>query len=139
MEEATYKCYYTWCDKSFNSKYNLKRHINALHLGIKRFECSLCGKKLVSKQNLTEHLFTHTGVKPFECKVPGCGKVYRQSSQLSYHKSRAHASLKNKDGKSNPVFKLEDEKSASSLPGISLERRMYQESTKLQVHHLLLR
>ncbi|CAG9324462.1 unnamed protein product [Blepharisma stoltei] len=139
MDATTYKCYYIWCDKSFNSKYNLKRHINALHLGIKRFECNMCGKKLVSKQNLSEHLYTHTGAKPFKCNFPGCEKVYRQSSQLSYHKSRVHMNT-HKKGKSSEVsFQFPGEISDIALPIISLERKNNQLQAKLQVHHLLLR
>lgn len=85
MEEE-FSCYYSNCNKKYKSKYNLTRHINSMHLGIKSFICSLCQKSFVSKQTLLEHEFLHTGERPYKCNYPNCGKMFRQSSQLSLHK-----------------------------------------------------
>ena len=83
---AEFSCYYTGCTKTFVSKFNLRRHINVSHLEIRQHACPVCGKRLASKQNVKEHLYTHTGEKPFQCLVPGCGKNFRQASHLSFHK-----------------------------------------------------
>lgn len=60
----------------------------------KRYQCSQCSKVLSSKQNLNEHMFTHSGAKPYVCREPGCGMSFRQGSQLSAHK-RIHLAVKN--------------------------------------------
>jgi uncharacterized Zn-finger protein len=98
MEEE-FSCYYTNCNKKYKSKYNLTRHINSMHLGIKNFICSLCQKSFVSKQTLLEHEFLHTGEKPYKCSYPNCGELFRQSSQLSLHKKshRVHREVNQKD------------------------------------------
>ncbi|OMJ80633.1 hypothetical protein SteCoe_19064 [Stentor coeruleus] len=83
---SQFPCKYSSCDKSYSSKYNLRRHIESSHSKVKRFRCRICGKYLSSKQNLQEHLYTHTQVKPYVCQEPHCGKTFRQSSQLSNHK-----------------------------------------------------
>jgi uncharacterized Zn-finger protein len=48
--------------------------------------CQICHKVLSSRQNLKQHLNTHTGEKPFKCKIPGCKSEYKHASQLSCHK-----------------------------------------------------
>ena len=79
-------CKHANCERSYSSKYNLRRHIESNHSKIKRFRCRACGKHLSSKQNLQEHLYTHSKVKPYVCAEPHCEKSFRQSSQLSNHK-----------------------------------------------------
>ena len=38
---------------------------------VQRQICQICKKELSSKQNLKQHLNTHTGEKPFKCKFIG--------------------------------------------------------------------
>lgn len=57
----------------------------------KTFKCTYCQKFLSSKQNLKEHLFTHTGELPYVCRFSGCGIRFRQGSVLSSHKKIHHA------------------------------------------------
>ena len=57
------------------------------------FKCTFCLKNLSSRQNLREHLYTHTGERPYVCNEPGCGQSFRQGSLLSIHK-RIHAEVK---------------------------------------------
>lgn len=85
-DTAVFTCYYEACGQTFSTKFNLKRHVNAIHLAIKTYECDLCRKKFASKQNLTEHRFIHTGEKPFRCPV--CYRCFRQASQLCQHRKR---------------------------------------------------
>ena len=140
--EFDYICYYEDCQRIFNSKYNLQRHINSKHLSIKNFSCSLCGKKVVSKQNLIEHEYIHTGDKPFECPIPGCGKRYRQSSQLCVHK-KAHKkkgdvySPSSQDDAKERVYVKRDRRGLE-LPYISEERVSEQLDLNLPVLHQLL-
>ncbi len=83
---AVFVCYYEACGQTFTTKFNLRRHVNAVHLEIKTYECDLCRKKFASKQNLTEHRFIHTGERPFRCIV--CNRCFRQASQLCQHRKR---------------------------------------------------
>lgn len=59
MEVFHYKCYYSDCQRSYKTKYNLKRHINSNHLLIKDFSCEFCAKTFASKQNLQGHESLH--------------------------------------------------------------------------------
>ena len=93
MEETTrhFVCNYPHCMAAFGTRYNLRRHIEARHLGIKKFSCDICGLRLASKQTKEEHMYTHTGEKPYKCTVPDCQKDFRQSSQLSNHMKQHQA------------------------------------------------
>ena len=84
---TSYCCMAEACDKVYNSKFNLKRHIESAHLSLTRFHCDLCAKGFSSKQSMVEHRYLHTGKRPFVCRV--CGLRLRQASQLSLHK-RVH-------------------------------------------------
>lgn len=81
-----YCCMIPGCDKAYNTKFNLKRHLDSIHLKKKRHQCSICYRWFASKQNLSEHNNLHTGAKPFSCSI--CGKLFRQLSQLSLHKRK---------------------------------------------------
>lgn len=37
------------------TKKNLSRHINTIHLGMKRFDCKTCGKAFTNKKNMEAH------------------------------------------------------------------------------------
>ena len=84
MKSKVFPCSYTACSKIYSSFVNLKRHMDCIHLRLKDFACTVCGKRLSSKQNYREHLYIHTGEKPFYCVR--CGLSFRQGSQLSQHK-----------------------------------------------------
>lgn len=55
-----YTCYYRDCQKIYNSKYNLIRHINSFHLDTKSYTCQFCTKGFYNKQSLDSHLSTRT-------------------------------------------------------------------------------
>lgn len=143
MEKAvSYRCYYEYCGRIFNSKYNLQRHINSKHLKIKSFSCNICGKQVASRQNLIEHEFTHTGEKPFICPVANCGKRYRQSSQLCVHK-KTHKRRGEGPAFSSPEELQErdyikKEKISLELPIITCARQSEQAKICLPILHQLL-
>jgi uncharacterized Zn-finger protein len=86
MADKNYVCPVPGCPKRFRSKFNLKRHIDVVHLGCNRCICPICGKTLTCKQNLQQHFPIHIGDKPFICPEPGCAQAFRQASLLSSHK-----------------------------------------------------
>lgn len=81
-----FECTYAGCVKSYCSSFNLKRHVESTHMGIKKFMCDVCGKQLSSKQNYVDHKNLHTGDKPYVCEYPGCDYQFRQLSQYFIHK-----------------------------------------------------
>ncbi|CAG9329351.1 unnamed protein product [Blepharisma stoltei] len=93
MKDMAFNCPIEGCNRAYKNKFNLDRHMEALHMQDKKYQCPHCQKILSSKQNLNEHLFTHSGEKPYVCKEPGCGMKFRQGSQLSAHK-RIHVAIK---------------------------------------------
>ena len=74
------------CSQSFSTKYNLKRHIDTVHLKILRFQCMICSRLCVSQQVLNDHMNSHSGERPFQCEV--CGASYKHSSKLSFHRRK---------------------------------------------------
>lgn len=79
-------CMIPGCDKAYSTRFNLKRHVESIHQKKKKHQCSECMRWFASKQNLVEHIYTHTGDRPFECIV--CGQAFRQASQLSLHRRK---------------------------------------------------
>lgn len=84
-----YCCSYDNCTKYYTAKYNLKKHIETVHLKSYKYTCLHCNKNYASKQNLEQHLNFHTGRTPYVCPV--CKASFKQGSQLSLHK-RIHSS-----------------------------------------------
>lgn len=74
------------CGKTFNDAQAKKRHVNTIHLGIKKFKCQFCERNFSQDSNLKMHMRTHTGEKPFQC--PRCGMGFTQSSNMKSHMSR---------------------------------------------------
>lgn len=83
-----YCCSAPNCGKIYNTRFNLKRHIDITHLKKKKFKCSVCQGCFASQQSLREHENLHSGARPFVCSY--CQSSFRQASQLSLHK-RTHA------------------------------------------------
>lgn len=86
MQKRRIKCDYDDCSRTYCSYFNLKRHIESSHLGVKKFKCQVCSRHLSSKQNYIDHQNIHTGAKPYLCEHPGCTLRFRQLSQYYLHK-----------------------------------------------------
>lgn len=82
----SFPCDVPGCTRTYRSKINLKRHKQAIHATIKKYQCNICSKALSSNQNLQEHQLIHSTIQPFVCKELGCGKRFRHGSQFSAHK-----------------------------------------------------
>ena len=87
-------CHRSGCSRSFTNPYNLKRHTLVKHLMTTAFTCSICNKRLSSKQSLVEHTTLHTGEMPFKCG--SCGAQFRFSSQASKHNQTHRVAERNK-------------------------------------------
>lgn len=63
------------CGSSFASYHTLKAHVNS-HLGIKEFQCIICGKKFLRVEGMYKHIRTvHRGNRPYTCNI--CGKAFK--------------------------------------------------------------
>lgn len=90
MKTRMYTCTTNKCFKSFRDEESLRNHEtchgNEIEQDPKNFTCPKCNRVLATKQSLKEHTYTHSGKKPFRCSEIGCGKTFRQSSQLCNHR-----------------------------------------------------
>ena len=76
------------CNKHYNSKQVLKRHLN-MHRGIYSYTCSTCGKGYTSRSNLRGHVASqHTKVKEFKCRF--CGTEFTTKYWLKDHVKSKH-------------------------------------------------
>ncbi|XP_030387183.1 uncharacterized protein LOC115633834 isoform X2 [Scaptodrosophila lebanonensis] len=77
------------CAKTFRYKHHLKRHQNASH-HLKRFACQFpnCGRELVTKSQLNQHMRMHKGIFAYRC--PKCGHAFSRRRPLWLHALRAH-------------------------------------------------
>jgi uncharacterized Zn-finger protein len=134
MNENGFPCFYDFCGKSFNNKYSLQRHINSVHLAIKKFQCPICKKKLTSKIALKEHSYSHQNIKPISCPYVGCGLTFARSSLLCAHK-KTHGS---EDLPPPSPKKFDKREHTLALPEISEDRRDDQSAWKVPLHHSLI-
>jgi len=51
------------CGKHFSTKYNLRKHVEALHLKLKPFGCPLCARHFAYLHSHTQHLQAHLRAK----------------------------------------------------------------------------
>lgn len=75
----------TACDKTYKSRFNLKRHIEIVHLEQRPHQCSICSSTFTAKQTLKEHVQLHEGQKQVCLK---CGWSCKQKCQLAQHLRR---------------------------------------------------
>ncbi|KAH8312207.1 hypothetical protein KR044_009797 [Drosophila immigrans] len=54
----------------------------------KQFKCPYCDSSYFHLHHLKRHICMHTGERPFKCDVESCGKTFKRSDALLYHKSK---------------------------------------------------
>ncbi|KAI0268199.1 hypothetical protein BC834DRAFT_681159 [Gloeopeniophorella convolvens] len=93
----------TPCDYS-SKKHLVKRHIEATHLCIKRFQCTWCEKTFTQRSNVAGcHLNTHTGAAPHGCDF--CDERFKDPSKRHKHMLRCHGY---RPGENKKKFKVDD-------------------------------
>uniref|UniRef100_A0A0A9XMQ0 C2H2-type domain-containing protein n=1 Tax=Lygus hesperus TaxID=30085 RepID=A0A0A9XMQ0_LYGHE len=84
------------CQKLFQGKSSLERHIRTMHDG-DNHTCPQCDAKCPDKGTLARHMYTHTGLKPYSCPV--CKQEFSRKYHLVRHNMQTGC-----DGKAKPVF-----------------------------------
>ncbi|XP_022697207.1 uncharacterized protein LOC111265089 [Varroa jacobsoni] len=74
------------CQRTFSDTKCLKKHIETVHMKLKKFECTLCGYQAARRTMLKIHMRQHTGEKPYVCDSAGCG--YRTCDHNSLRRHR---------------------------------------------------
>ena len=57
-------------------------------------KCKFCPKIFNRLSSLTAHVYSHTGEKPYACLVKGCGRHFKNPSNLRRHSKVHHSSEK---------------------------------------------
>ena len=80
------------CDYSSIRKYDMERHIETVHEGIKSFQCNVCGYKTGHKSHLNRHVEgVHEKIKPFKCDF--CDYSTKEKRYLKSHIKRVHEGI----------------------------------------------
>ncbi|KAJ6639126.1 Serendipity locus protein H-1 [Pseudolycoriella hygida] len=80
------------CGKMLMNRSSLFMH-EKIHKD-RQYSCELCPQKFVQKNNLLNHVKTHTQDKKFPCTIPQCGKTFVGKSQLLRHHT-FHVNIRN--------------------------------------------
>ncbi|XP_072044880.1 uncharacterized protein [Amphiura filiformis] len=85
--EKSYICQWDNCNAKFGCQLYLDKHIRHIHKGqkkryehTKKYQCSMCDHKAVSKGDLLFHQNTHTNARPFKCSVCDRRSMIRQQT-----------------------------------------------------------
>ena len=63
------------CDRVYNIKTNLRRHIRQTHSGKESWDCDVCGKSFKEPGSVKRHKnIEHLGIR-FDCDI--CGKTLK--------------------------------------------------------------
>ncbi|CAK9829988.1 Zinc finger protein 875 [Anthophora retusa] len=77
------------CGKFYTSNYSLYKHRKVAHLNEYKFQCNVCNKRLLTQENLDNHMQQHS--RTYECKE--CGKVFASKRYLATH-TTTHTGVK---------------------------------------------
>lgn len=134
-----FQCYYPSCPRSYNSKYNLKRHINTNHLHLKSYPCDQCEKSFASKKNLGKHATTHTEVV-FE-EIPMILSNKKKSDRTSEHfdvQSLPLSKYYKEIAVYQPINPIISKQGLPSLPSIDCCRLKHQGNSKIPLLPILI-
>nr|XP_014096605.1 zinc finger protein 2-like [Bactrocera oleae] len=72
----------SFCQKKFDKAY-LRKHIENVHIGERKFKCDICGNMYKTNDNVMRHRLLHTKDRNHPCPV--CDKRFTEKSELKVH------------------------------------------------------
>ena len=84
-----YQC--TICGKQFGLNSDLFKHRAQVHLTKPKLPCKQCGKLFKTGERLRRHELIHLALRPWECSV--CGKSYPRKDKLNSHLKAKHPNI----------------------------------------------
>ena len=85
-----YECHYKGCGKSFQTSWNLKRHINEVHLQLRPFKCDVCGDRFKRQFHLDRHKAAKHAEHLKIVKCPYCHETFKNFKELEVHVGQFH-------------------------------------------------
>lgn len=71
------------CKGKFNTKVQLRKHINNFHMLGERYKCEACDYESFSFEGMYKHKFKHRSVKDYHCRF--CVKSFLRKTTLDLH------------------------------------------------------
>jgi len=71
------------CSVATNSAWELRRHVNTVHMQARSHVCDYCSRTFSQKSDLNRHVVQHFVSTPHQCEF--CDKKYRWEKQLREH------------------------------------------------------
>lgn len=88
-----FECYL--CKKQFPKPCTAKRHIGAVHTGLKPFKCQKCLRCFAMKSTLNVHMIgVHSNERPFQCPRRLCSMRFKRKRTLQAHIKAVHFRLR---------------------------------------------
>ena len=76
------------CQRSYDTKNELKEHVDKTHNKLYRYRCELCGKCFFARSLYLDHVAAHTGVERYTCST--CAMKFTNKSALKTHVLKFH-------------------------------------------------
>mmetsp|Transcript_4185 Transcript_4185/g.12576 ORF Transcript_4185/g.12576 Transcript_4185/m.12576 type:complete len:459 (+) Transcript_4185:81-1457(+) len=78
-----------FCGSRFKRKYELNRHVQTIHSGVRRFTCSVCNRAFTQAAHVRVHVETvHEGRRDERCKI--CNLTFGTKHKLVRHRRAVH-------------------------------------------------
>ncbi|XP_055612654.1 uncharacterized protein LOC129759270 [Uranotaenia lowii] len=87
-QERNFGC--NQCSASFQFRFQLRKHMNAVHPTSFPYECSFCEKKFSTKSKHDLHRRSHTGERPYHCRFEPCTKKFSHVTDRKRHEMGVH-------------------------------------------------
>ena len=95
------------CGVAFTKAFNLKKHVDSVHLGVRGHMCDKCGQGFYKRAAMLKHQKLNctsqsSGPPKKEQKIkksydcPDCNKTYTDPDRLAYHRTRTHLNVLSK-------------------------------------------
>lgn len=82
------------CGASYSAMHSLKEHMNDKHTKKKMHVCEVCNREFTNRHLYKNHVVTHSEDRPFACTI--CSKSFKLKTNLMRHTKRCHSNVEKK-------------------------------------------